>query len=197
MNAQSLIISINPFFYPPHPNLTNTLIGCMSQPRREMHFNPKNVNAAIVTCGGLCPGLNNVVREITNALVHLYGIGGKIYGIRGGYNGFVDEVQYPPIELTPEVVENIHHRGGTILSSSRGGFDLQKILAFLKKRKINQLYVIGGDGTHRGAFRIHEGCMDAGMNVAVAGIPKTIDVRVLFASCPSCVRFFIAPSSSS
>ena len=116
-----------------------------------------------------------MVREITNALVHLYGIGGKIYGIRGGYNGFVDEVQYPPIELTPEVVEDIHHSGGTILSSSRGGFDLEKILAFLKKRKINQLFVIGGDGTHRGAFRIHEGCMEAGMNVAVAGIPKTID----------------------
>ena len=149
----------------------------MLQPRREMHFNPQNVNCAIVTCGGLCPGLNNVVREITNALVHLYGIGGKIWGIRGGYNGFVDEVQYPPIELTPGVVENIHHSGGTILSSSRGGFDLEKILAFLKKRKINQLYVIGGDGTHRGAFRIHEGCMEAGMNVAVAGIPKTIDVR--------------------
>ena len=119
-----------------------------------------------------------MVREITNALVHLYDIGGEIWGIRGGYNGFVDEVQYPPIELTPGVVENIHHSGGTILSSSRGGFDLEKILAFLKKRKINQLYVIGGDGTHRGAFRIHEGCMEAGMNVAVAGIPKTIDVRI-------------------
>lgn len=162
-----------------------------------MHFNPKNVNAAIVTCGGLCPGLNNVVREITNALVHLYGIGGKIWGIRGGYNGFVDEVQYPPIELTPGVVEDIHHSGGTILSSSRGGFDLEKILAFLKKRRINQLYVIGGDGTHRGAFRIHEGCMEAGMNVAVAGIPKTIDVRIFCAtifesivvSCNFCTYF--------
>jgi len=157
-----------------------------------MHFNPKSVNAAIVTCGGLCPGLNNVVREITNALVHLYGIGGKIWGIRGGYNGFVDEVQYPPIELTPGVVEDIHHSGGTILSSSRGGFDLEKILAFLKKRRINQLYVIGGDGTHRGAFRIHEGCMEAGMNVAVAGIPKTIDVRIYFVPPSSNLLLYLA-----
>eukprot|EP00957_Ditylum_brightwellii_P117431 8956731-Ditylum_brightwellii.AAC.1 len=105
-------------------------------PRRELHFNPRTVNAAIVTCGGLCPGLNNVIREITNTL-------------------------YPPVELTPELVENIHHDGGTVLSSSRGGFDLVKILDFIRSKKIRQLYVIGGDGTHRGAFAIHEGCMEA------------------------------------
>ena len=83
--------------------------------------------------------------------------------------------QTPPIELTPSSVENIHHDGGTILGSSRGGFDIDKICDFIKSKKIKQLYVIGGDGTHRGAFRIHEGCMERGMNVAVAGIPKTID----------------------
>lgn len=77
--------------------------------------------------------------------------------------------------LDPEVVETIHHQGGTFLGSSRGGFDLDKICSFLKKKKICQLYIIGGDGTHRGAFCIHEGCMERGMNVAVAGIPKTID----------------------
>lgn len=143
--------------------------------RRNLHFLPSTVNAAIVTCGGLCPGLNNVVREITNSLVHLYGVKGTIYGIRGGFNGFVDLEQYPPLELTPDLVEDIHHKGGTVLSSSRGGFDLDKIIDFVKKRKINQLYVIGGDGTHRGAFAIHEGCLDAGINVAVAGIPKVSD----------------------
>jgi len=126
--------------------------------RRILHFDPKNVNAAIVTCGGLCPGLNNVVRELTNSLVHLYNIGGKVWGIRGGYKGFYDP-STPPMELTPEVVENIHHSGGTILGSSRGGFDMEKILAFISKYKISQLYVIGGDGTHRGAFKIHEECM--------------------------------------
>lgn len=143
-------------------------------PRERLHFNPKTVNAAIVTCGGLCPGLNNVVREITNTLFYLYGVGGKVYGVRGGYKGFYDPA-LPPIELTPTVVENIHHSGGTILGSSRGGFDLDKILQFLRQYNIKQLYVIGGDGTHRGAYAIHEGCMKVGLNVAVAGIPKTID----------------------
>ena len=127
-------------------------------PREYLHFDPAQVSAAIVTCGGLCPGLNNVVREITNTLTLLYGIGGKVYGIRGGFKGFYD-TELPPLVLTHDVVENIHHEGGTFLGSSRGGFDLEKILAFIKAKKISQLYVIGGDGTHRGAFVIHEGCM--------------------------------------
>ena len=117
-------------------------------PRRELHFNPQNVNAAIVTCGGLCPGLNNVIREITCSLVFMYGIKGKIWGIRGGFKGFHDPA-YDPVMLTPELVEDIHHQGGTVLRSSRGGFDLEKILYFIEKKGINQLYVIGGDGTHR------------------------------------------------
>lgn len=128
-------------------------------PRAELHFNPKNVNAAIVTCGGLCPGLNNVIREITRSLYFLYGIEGKVYGIVGGYKGFYDPAT-PPVVLTPESVENIHHEGGTILGSSRGGFDMDKILEFIKSKGIRQLYVIGGDGTHRGAFKIHETCME-------------------------------------
>eukprot|EP00571_Detonula_confervacea_P013653 CAMPEP_0172310932 /NCGR_PEP_ID=MMETSP1058-20130122/13241_1 /TAXON_ID=83371 /ORGANISM="Detonula confervacea, Strain CCMP 353" /LENGTH=531 /DNA_ID=CAMNT_0013023943 /DNA_START=33 /DNA_END=1628 /DNA_ORIENTATION=- len=143
-------------------------------PRAKLHFNPATVNAAIVTCGGLCPGLNNVIREITRALFHLYGIKGKVHGIQGGYRGFYDP-KLPPINLTAESVENIHHEGGTILGSSRGGFDIDKICEFLQSRNINQLFVIGGDGTHRGAFKIHETCMERGIHVAVAGIPKTID----------------------
>jgi 6-phosphofructokinase 1 len=127
-------------------------------PRKLLHFDPSQVNAAIVTCGGLCPGLNNVVREITNTLCQLYDIGGKVYGIRGGFRGFYDP-ELPPIELNPSMVEGIHHQGGTFLGSSRGGFDLEKTIEFLRQKKINQLYVIGGDGTHRGAFAIYEGCM--------------------------------------
>lgn len=103
-----------------------------------------------------------MIREITKTLHQLYGIGGKVYGIQAGYQGFnAKDSQMQPIELTPDLVEDIHHSGGTVLGSSRGGFDLDIILEFLKKHKINQLYVIGGDGTHRGAFRIHEGCMEA------------------------------------
>jgi len=144
-------------------------------PRRELHFDPKQTNAAIVTCGGLCPGLNNVVRAVVNTMHSAYGIDGTVWGIQGGFRGFWDFDNYTPVQLTPELVANIHHEGGTVLGSSRGGFDLEKILHFLKSKQITCLFVIGGDGTHRGAFRIHEGCMENGMNVAVAGIPKTID----------------------
>ena len=137
---------------------TETKAYVRAGPRRDLHFNPKTVNAAIVTCGGLCPGLNNVVREITRSLISIYGIKGKVYGIQGGFAGF-DNPDLPPIELTMEVVEDIHHKGGTVLSSSRGGFDIDKIMKFIQTKNIKQLYVIGGDGTHRGAFRIHEECM--------------------------------------
>ena len=82
-----------------------------------------------------------------------------MWGIRGGYKGFYDP-DYSPVELTPQLVENIHHKGGTVLSSSRGGFDLDKIIGFIDRMNIKQLYVIGGDGTHRGAFRVHECCIE-------------------------------------
>lgn len=119
--------------------------GCSSRafvragPRRELHFNPATVNAAVVTCGGLCPGLNNCIREITRTLKKTYGIKGKVFGIRGGYRGFYDANYYPAL-LTTELVENIHHKGGTVLTSSRGGFDLNRTVDFIKKEKINQLY---------------------------------------------------------
>jgi 6-phosphofructokinase 1 len=148
-------------------------------PRQNLHFDPSNVNAAIVTCGGLCPGLNNVIRELTHSLHYLYGAN-KVYGITGGFHGFY-KADYQPILLTNELVENIHHDGGTVLRSSRGGFDIDKILQFLRDYDIQQLYIIGGDGTHRGAYAIHQACVDAGdLNVSVAGIPKTIDNDVDF-----------------
>jgi 6-phosphofructokinase 1 len=172
----------------PNSLINYTVSYMRAGPRRTLHFDPATVSAAIVTCGGLCPGLNNVIREITNTLFQLYGIGGKVYGIQGGFQGFVLDKEpssswsshggprvLRPIELTPAMVENIHHEGGTCLGSSRGGFDLERILDFLHAKRINQLYVIGGDGTHRGAFAIHEGCMGRGYNISVAGIPKTID----------------------
>eukprot|EP01041_Mallomonas_annulata_P010019 gene10019-20858_t len=142
-------------------------------PRAITHFDPKYVTAAVVTCGGLCPGLNNVIREIVHSLNHLYGVK-KVIGIRGGYNGFTDPA-YKPIILTVENTANCHHEGGTILASSRGGFNVDKIIAFLQTHGINQLYVIGGDGTHRGAYIISQECVARGLNVSVVGIPKTID----------------------
>lgn len=148
-------------------------------PRQNLHFDPAKVNAAIVTCGGLCPGLNNVIREITHSLYYLYGTN-RVYGITGGFHGFYRE-DYQPILLTNELVENIHHDGGTVLRSSRGGFDIEKILHFLRGYDIQQLYIIGGDGTHRGAYAIHQACVAAGdLNVAIACVPKTIDNDVGF-----------------
>jgi 6-phosphofructokinase 1 len=132
-----------------------------------VEFPVKLENDALVRVSDNCDsstirqqGLNNVIRELVNTLKQLYGIKGKVYGIQGGYRGFHDFKQFPPIELSPELVQNIHHEGGTVLGSSRGGFDIEKIVEFLKDRNVNQLYVIGGDGTHRGAFKIHEGCME-------------------------------------
>eukprot|EP00301_Raphidiophrys_heterophryoidea_P017663 c278_g1_i1.p1 GENE.c278_g1_i1~~c278_g1_i1.p1 ORF type:complete len:508 (+),score=115.94 c278_g1_i1:240-1763(+) len=139
-------------------------------PRRFCHFEPHEVNAAIVTCGGLCPGLNTVIREITNTLFLMYGVK-KVYGLRGGFKGFLA----PPVDLTPDVVANIHHQGGTMLASSRGGFQLDPVIDFIKKRNISQLYIIGGDGTHRGAFSVSQECLRLGLNVSVVGVPKTID----------------------
>lgn len=94
---------------------------------------------------------------------------------RGGYNGFAESSLYTPIYLTIESVKDCHHQGGTILASSRGGFDIDRIINFLVKNGINQLYCIGGDGTHRGAYALSQECIKRNLNIAIVGIPKTID----------------------
>mmetsp|Transcript_23289 Transcript_23289/g.28140 ORF Transcript_23289/g.28140 Transcript_23289/m.28140 type:complete len:558 (+) Transcript_23289:99-1772(+) len=140
-------------------------------PRREVRFNPSEVRAAIVTCGGLCPGLNTVVREIVLTLWFLYGVR-DIVGISNGYRGFYSENM---ITLNPDYVDSWHRQGGTILGTSRGGADINKIVDSIQVRGINQVYIIGGDGTQRGANAIYTECKKRGLKVAVAGIPKTID----------------------
>jgi len=142
-------------------------------PRKFCHFEPTSVRAAVVTCGGLCPGLNNVIREVVHTLYSNYGVD-DVYGIRGGFNGFFDP-SLKPIKLDLSYVDSIHHFGGTVLGSSRGGLDLEKIICFLQTNNVNQLYIIGGDGTHRAAHKIAMECINQGLNVSVAGIPKTID----------------------
>ncbi|CAM9410051.1 unnamed protein product [Chrysoparadoxa australica] len=142
-------------------------------PRPALHFSPGQVNAAIVTCGGLCPGLNSVIHHLVVSLLSVYKCR-KVWGIKGGFSGF-HNLDDPPFELTVESVQQLQHKGGSLLGSSRGGFDLEKILGFLTKHQISQLFVIGGDGTHRGATKVAAECLQRQMNVAVAGIPKTID----------------------
>ena len=140
-------------------------------PTDEIYWEPKKVTAAIVTCGGLCPGLNTVVRELVMTLHYVYGVS-KIYGIKNGYRGFYSE---EPLPLTPGEVSHVHRFGGTFLGSSRGGFDLDKIIGAIRRLGINQVYVIGGDGTHRGAEALLKGALQQDIPLAVVAIPKTID----------------------
>ncbi|XP_065849563.1 ATP-dependent 6-phosphofructokinase 6 [Euphorbia lathyris] len=140
-------------------------------PRQKVYFEPDDVYACIVTCGGLCPGLNTVIREIVCGLYHMYGVS-KVIGIDGGYKGFYSKNTVP---LTPKVVNDIHKRGGTILGTSRGGHDKSKIVDSIQDRGINQVFIIGGDGTQKGAAVIYEEIQRRGLKVAIAGIPKTID----------------------
>ncbi len=149
-------------------------------PREKIYFDPTKVRAAIVTCGGLSPGLNNVIRSIVYTLWYLYGTR-SIFGIKYGYHGFLPEEGHEPIVLTPEVVSDIHNLGGTILGTSRGGGDrTEDIVDTLERMNINMLFVIGGDGTQKGARDITNEIEKRGLKIAVVGIPKTIDNDLYF-----------------
>ncbi|KAL3363642.1 hypothetical protein AABB24_012745 [Solanum stoloniferum] len=154
-----------------HKNSPRGLHFRRAGPCQKVYFEPDDVYACIVTCGGLCPGLNTVIREIVCGLHYMYGVS-RVMGIDGGYRGFYSKNTIP---LTPKVVNDIHKRGGTILGTSRGGHVTKKIVDSIQDRGINQVYIIGGDGTQRGAEVIFEEIRRRGLNVAVAGIPKTID----------------------
>ena len=140
-----------------------------------MVFKPEEIRAAIVTCGGLCPGLNAVIKSLVECLSYEYGAK-EIWGIRWGYRGFYEKDEYW-IKLDPAGVKGIQNEGGTVLGSSRGGFDGPKIIAALKKRGINQLYLIGGDGTHRGINALQDLIRktEPNLRVSICGVPKTID----------------------
>jgi 6-phosphofructokinase 1 len=143
-------------------------------PREYIYFDPSKTNVAIVTCGGLCPGINNVIRSMVMALYYRYGVK-NIFGVQYGYQGFVPEFGHPFIPLTPEYVSNIHLFGGTILGSSRGKQATGGIVDCLQRNNINILVTIGGDGTLRGACDIEAEIERRGLKISVVGIPKTID----------------------
>jgi 6-phosphofructokinase 1 len=143
-------------------------------PRETIYFEPAKTKVAIVTCGGLCPGLNNVIRSLVNELTYRYGIT-RIAGIQYGYEGLVPKYNHPVIDLTAKMVDNIHLTGGTILGSSRGDQDVEKIVDTLERMDVNVLFCIGGDGTMRGAHAIYKEIEKRKLKISVAGIPKTID----------------------
>uniref|UniRef100_A0A7I4FWF9 Phosphofructokinase domain-containing protein n=1 Tax=Physcomitrium patens TaxID=3218 RepID=A0A7I4FWF9_PHYPA len=141
-------------------------------PRAWIYFNPEQVKAAIVTCGGLCPGLNDVIRQVVFTL-ETYGVN-HILGIQYGFKGFVDK-NYPPIKLSRKLVKTINMEGGSFLGVSRGCPPLKDIVDRLEEWNINMFYVIGGNGSHAGATAIYEQCEKRKMKMVVVGIPKTID----------------------
>ena len=143
-------------------------------PRKDIFFNPDEVKVAIVTCGGLCPGLNVVIREIVMSLYFNYEVR-EIYGIKWGYKGLYTDVKENWIKLRPHMVSDIHKLGGTILGSSRGGYDGDKIMDSLIKQGVNQVYIIGGDGTHRGIYALSQLAEQRNVNISFCGVPKTID----------------------
>jgi 6-phosphofructokinase 1 len=143
-------------------------------PRQKIFFDPQKLNCGIVTCGGLCPGLNDVVRTITLSLIWQYGVP-KVFGFRYGYAGLSSKAPKPPMVLTPEVVGDIHLNGGDILSSSRGPQDVEEMVDTLQKMGISVMFVIGGDGTLRGAHALVQAIRKRALQIAVIGIPKTID----------------------
>ena len=149
------------------------------KPREKIFFEPSQLACGIVTCGGLCPGLNDVIRSIVLSLYHLYGVK-KVYGFRYGYEGLVRRFGHKPFELNPDAVNRIHEIGGSVLGSSRGSQDPADMVKTLDELKIGILFAIGGDGALRGAQKIADEAVNRGLKISVIGIPKTIDNDVSF-----------------
>lgn len=150
-----------------------------AQVRSRLHFNPSETNVGIVTCGGLCPGLNDVVRAITHACLSNYGVR-RVYGFRYGFWGLSKEGRQSAVELTRSVVSDLHVHGGTFLGTSRGPQDKKEMIDTLLELKINVLFCVGGDGTQRGAMMLADEARSRGLDIAVMGVPKTIDNDLSF-----------------
>jgi 6-phosphofructokinase 1 len=148
-------------------------------PREKIYFDPSKLKCGIVTCGGLCPGLNDVIRAIVLGLFYHYGVK-TVFGFRYGYEGLTYHHGHVPLELNPETVRDIHKMGGSILASSRGPQDVSEMVDTLERMNIGILFTIGGDGTLRGAQALSEEVGRRGLKIGVIGIPKTIDNDISF-----------------
>ena len=148
-------------------------------PRQTLFFDPSTLACGIVTCGGLCPGVNDTIRAIVLSLHHHYGVK-TVYGFRFGYEGLVRSSRHAPLPLTPDAVNRIHAAGGSVLGSSRGPQDPAEMVAMLQELRIGILFTIGGDGTLRGAQAISAEVARRGAAISVIGVPKTIDNDVSF-----------------
>ena len=151
----------------------------LAGPRNRIYFDPSKTRCGIVTCGGLCPGINNVIQGLVRELLLGYGVR-SVVGFRCGYQGFIARYRHPVVELTLDNVDGIQEQGGTLLSSSRGEQDPEEVVDCLERQGIQILFVIGGDGTMRGALEIVNEIERRGSRIAVVGIPKTIDNDLMY-----------------
>ena len=150
-------------------------------PRSHIFFDPSKLRCALVTCGGLCPGLNDIIRSIVLELHYGYGVL-NIYGIRYGLQGFIPKFGHDVIDLTPNEVSDIHERGGSVLGSSRGPQEIADIIDCLERMNIGILFMIGGDGTLMAATRIADAIQQRNLKISVVGVPKTIDNDIYLVS---------------
>lgn len=148
-------------------------------PRKMLYYDAQWTRAAIVTCGGISPGLNDVIKSLVNTLYYIYGVD-NIFGIQYGYSGLISDNKFKPVELNPDIVDDIHTAGGTILGSSRGRQDVVEMVKFLDRQNINILFTIGGDGTQHGAHELVKEIKKRNLAISVVGIPKTIDNDLKF-----------------
>lgn len=165
---------------PKSPALSELLFE-LAGPRAKLFFDPKETRAGIVTCGGLCPGLNDVIRSVFLELHHAYGVK-EVLGFQGGYQGLDPARGAEPIVLTKAFVDDIHKEGGTVLGTSRGPVDFGLAVDNLIRRSVQILFTIGGDGTQRGGNALFQEAKRRGHALAVVGIPKTVDNDVAFVS---------------
>ncbi len=151
----------------------------LAGPRRIIYFEPQKTRCAIVTCGGLCPGINDVIRSVVMTAYNDYHVA-AVFGVRYGLQGLVSSDPEAFVELTPKSVEQIHDFGGTVLGTSRGPQSSARVLDALAKRDISILFIIGGDGTMKAAAAIQTEANRLGRQVAIVGVPKTIDNDINF-----------------
>ncbi|MBQ1628525.1 MAG: ATP-dependent 6-phosphofructokinase [Treponema sp.] len=164
-------------FSPDEPNsVDSSNLLQKAGPREKIYFDPKKVKAGICTCGGLCPGLNDVIRAVVRCLWNRYGVR-EILGFRFGYRGLFQDSNLEPMKLTPDVVDEIHKIGGSFIGTSRGGGNRLTTdgVDTIERLGINMMFVIGGDGTQHGALTLAEEIQRRGLECAVIGIPKTVD----------------------
>ncbi|MHC1698054.1 MAG: ATP-dependent 6-phosphofructokinase [Geobacteraceae bacterium] len=166
------------------------IMGCLEQgqelpamelagPREKIYYDPSKLKCGIVTCGGICPGVNDVIRSVVMSLFYHYGVK-TIFGFPYGYEGLSWRYGHTPRELTPQNVNVIHGTGGSILGTSRGPQDIAELVDTLERMNVQMLFTIGGDGTLKGAGAIASEIKQRGLKIAVIGIPKTIDNDISF-----------------